>query len=283
MTDDLKSAGDSKPAEAESSARTPIFPPWVDHLVKLLGMGAAFSGVYFAVLVTFGLSPWAVGVGYMPEQPVPYSHALHAGELGLDCRYCHTTVEKAAFAAIPPTQTCMNCHDKIKPNNGRNIQPILASYGTGEPIEWIKVHDLPDYVYFNHSAHVTRGVSCVSCHGRIDRMEEVHQVMPLNMGWCLGCHRDPAPNLRPVRRSEIETLIENGLLEAPPAVDGGLDSVSRLLDAAAVTQLGWGAGFTPEQRERIGRVLMMERGLLDGEENPTVRFATMTSCSTCHR
>lgn len=270
-------------AEPREGGRSLIFPPWTDHLIKLLAMGAGFSGVYVVALVTFGLSPWAVQIGYMPEQPVPYSHALHAGELGMDCRYCHTTVEVAGFAAIPPTQTCMNCHDKVKPNEGRHLGPIFDSYKTGEPIEWLKVHDLPDYVYFNHSAHITRGVSCVSCHGRVDRMVEVHQVSPLSMGWCLDCHRDPAPNLRPVRRSEVELLVGKGLLELPAAAEEAIDPVTRFLDQAAVTQLGWGLELGADRREGIGRALMESRGFLDGEGNPTVRFSTLTNCSTCHR
>ncbi len=126
-----------------------------------------------------------------------YSHALHAGELGIDCRYCHNTVENAAHAAIPPTETCMNCHTNIFPDSPRLIA-VRESYATGMPVPWIRVHDLPDYVYFNHSAHVRRGVGCVECHGRVDKMEEVYQAETLSMGWCLDCHRDPYPRLRPV-------------------------------------------------------------------------------------
>ncbi|MBN2475748.1 MAG: cytochrome c3 family protein [Pirellulales bacterium] len=115
--------------------------------------------------------------------------------MGLDCRYCHTTVETAAFAAVPPTSVCMNCHRTI--GEGVNeLQPLLQSDESGDPIRWVRVHDLPDYVYFDHSAHVSRGVSCVSCHGRIDHMEQVYQAERLSMAWCLECHRDPAPRLR---------------------------------------------------------------------------------------
>jgi hypothetical protein len=144
----------------------------------------------------YGGSPETWRVGYSPPQPVPFSHALHAGQLGMDCRYCHTTVESAAFAAIPPAATCMNCHKQIAPES-RKLLPIREAYATGAAVPWIKVHDLPDYVYFNHSAHVTRGVSCVSCHGRVDQMEQVTEVKPLSMGWCLDCHRHPDAHLRP--------------------------------------------------------------------------------------
>ncbi|MCA9751530.1 MAG: cytochrome C [Gemmatimonadetes bacterium] len=142
-------------------------------------------------------------IGYQPEQPVPYSHALHAGELGLDCRYCHNTVERSAFASIPPTQTCMNCHTAIWPESEK-LLPVRESYSTGMPVEWVRVHDLPDFVYFNHSAHVTRGIGCVTCHGRVDQMETVYQNAPLSMAWCLDCHRAPEKNLRPV--SEVTNM-----------------------------------------------------------------------------
>jgi len=115
----------------------------------------------------------------------------------MDCRYCNNTVERAGMAAIPPTQTCMNCHTTIKANSEK-LLPVRKSYLTGTPIPWVKVHDLPDYAYFNHSAHVRRGVGCVSCHGRIDKMETVEQAKPLTMSWCIDCHRQPDVNLRPV-------------------------------------------------------------------------------------
>jgi hypothetical protein len=134
--------------------------------------------------------------GYQPMQPVPYSHKLHAGNLGIDCRYCHFTVETSAYAAIPPTETCMNCHARVKPQS-ELLQLVRESYATGQPISWVRIHKLPDYVYFNHQAHVGAGVSCVSCHGRVDQMAEVQQVKPLSMAWCLECHRAPAASIRP--------------------------------------------------------------------------------------
>jgi hypothetical protein len=174
-----------------------VFPKWVDGLRPVLGLVFLVLGpAYTVFLVWYGLSPQTVAVGYQPEQPVPYSHALHAGELGMDCRYCHNTVETAAYAAIPPTRTCMNCHGKIRAESPK-LLPVRESYSSGLPVPWIKVHDLPDYVYFDHSAHVARGVGCVECHGRVDKMEEVYQVEPLSMGWCLDCHRNPEPHLRP--------------------------------------------------------------------------------------
>jgi menaquinone reductase, multiheme cytochrome c subunit len=174
-----------------------VFPRWSNKAAQIAGVLSAVFPVYIVFLVWYGASPKTTDVGYMPKQPVPYSHALHAGELGLDCRYCHNTVDEAAVAAVPPTQTCMNCHSHIW-TKAPELEPIRESYRTGKPVEWVKVHDLPDYVYFNHSAHVMHGVGCVTCHGRIDKMTEVRQVHTLSMGWCLDCHRNPAPNLRPL-------------------------------------------------------------------------------------
>jgi len=173
-----------------------VFPRWANKTRALAGMLLGGAPVYLTFLIWYGASPKTTDVGYMPQQPVPYSHALHAGQLGLDCRYCHNTVEQAAHAAIPPTATCMNCHARVW-TKSEKLAPIRASLESGNPVEWIKVHDLPDYVYFNHSAHVTRGIGCVSCHGRVDQMEEVYQHEPLSMGWCLNCHREPEKNLRP--------------------------------------------------------------------------------------
>jgi hypothetical protein len=155
----------------------------------------ALAPVYLLGLLYYGGSPTTLNAGYQPEQPVAYSHALHAGDLGIDCRYCHNAVEEAAGASVPPTSTCMNCHSKIFPDSEK-LQVVRDSYRSGLSIPWVRVHDLPDYVYFNHSAHVTRGVGCVDCHGRVDKMEVVYQQEPLSMGWCLDCHRNPEEHLR---------------------------------------------------------------------------------------
>lgn len=181
-----------------------IFPKWVNKLTLGLLAAAALAPVYFGLLLAYGANPTTLNVGYQPKQPVPYSHAVHVGKLGIDCRYCHNTVEKSGMAAIPPTDTCMNCHKTIWWNNdpakwNPKMKPVFESYVSGKPIPWVKVHDLPDYVYFNHSAHVNVGVGCVECHGQVNQMdvEGVHQVQALNMAWCLECHRDPTGKLRP--------------------------------------------------------------------------------------
>ncbi len=188
---------DRKGSGSIAPGKSPIFPPWTDRLVKLGGAVAGIGAVYLAILAVYAGSPETLNVGYEPDQPIAYSHRVHVGELGMDCRYCHNTVEIAATAAIPPTQTCMNCHAQIR-KESESLISLQESYTSGKPIPWVRVHDLPDYVYFNHSAHVTRGVGCVSCHGRVDQMEVVRQVEPLSMSWCLDCHRNPDEHLRPL-------------------------------------------------------------------------------------
>src|SRR5215813_15364398 len=130
------------------------------------------------------------------EQPVPFSHAHHVGGLGFDCRYCHTSVETSSFANIPPTKTCMNCHSQIW-NTSPTLEPVRASFRTGESIRWTRVNDLPDFVYFNHGIHVNKGVGCESCHGRVDQMPLTWQENSLQMDWCINCHRNPENVLRP--------------------------------------------------------------------------------------
>lgn len=174
----------------------PIFARSVDRLLRVFLVVAL---VLVAVAISFAtwlFNPRQTEVGYSPQQPVPYSHKLHAGDLGIDCRYCHFTVERAAMAAPPPTEVCMNCHTRVR-SNSPLLAPVRESYANGTPIAWVRVHRLPDFVYFNHSAHVNAGVSCVSCHGRVDQMIEVKQVEPLSMLWCLECHRNPATRIRP--------------------------------------------------------------------------------------
>jgi hypothetical protein len=148
-------------------------------------------------------SSYVTGANIAVEQPVPFSHRHHAGELGIDCRYCHTSVEVSAKAGVPPTQTCMNCHKQIWLDSP-TLEPVRASFRTDVSIPWIKVHDLPDFVYFNHSVHVAKGVGCETCHGRIDRMNLTWQQNSLQMEWCLDCHRNPERYVRPT--SEVFTM-----------------------------------------------------------------------------
>jgi hypothetical protein len=173
-----------------------IFPRWSNKVLPftfffILGPAAtaAVGGLWY-----YGTNKH-LEVGFEPVQPVEYSHKLHAGELGMDCRYCHYTAERSYFAAVPPTETCMNCHWKVR-TDSLLLLPVRESYATDKPIPWVRVHNLPDFAYFNHSAHLAAGVACQSCHGRIDTMVRVRQDQPLSMGWCLECHRDPAPHIR---------------------------------------------------------------------------------------
>lgn len=175
-----------------------IFPRWTNKIPLMVGVAApvALCGIVFVIWYYF--SPKFTDVGYMPTQPVPYSHKLHVSQLGLDCRYCHSSVEDNAFAAIPPNNTCMNCHANLDlGERQRRVQPLIDSYEGKSTLEWVKVHMLPDYAYFSHSPHLNAGVGCSTCHGRVDQMEIVSQAQPLSMSWCLDCHRDPKPYLRP--------------------------------------------------------------------------------------
>jgi hypothetical protein len=173
-----------------------IFPRKANALPLLSLIGAGVGGIVVILLVWYYFSPEFYEVGYQPEQPVPYSHALHAGELGMDCRYCHNHVEQSPHSNIPPTQTCMNCHNQIKPESVA-LLPVRESWASSEPVEWVQVNHLPDYAHFPHNAHVAVGVGCESCHGRVDQMEVVWQASPMSMGWCLECHRNPEDRLRP--------------------------------------------------------------------------------------
>jgi hypothetical protein len=152
------------------------------------------------VVYTLMYSSWATKQHEVVEQPIQFSHAHHAGGEGFDCRYCHTSVEQSAFAGIPPTKTCMNCHSQIW-TNAPMLEPVRASLRDNTPLQWTRVNDLPDFVYFSHKIHVRQGVGCATCHGRVDKMPLMVQAAPLLMGWCLDCHRAPEKYLRP--REEV--------------------------------------------------------------------------------
>jgi hypothetical protein len=158
-------------------------------------------------------SPWVTRQGQRADQPIPFSHKHHVEGLGLQCQYCHTTVEVSSYAGIPPTKTCINCHSQIW-TNAALLQPVRDSWASGASIQWIKVHDLPDYVYFNHEIHVNKGIGCASCHGRVDQMPLMYMENTLQMEWCLNCHRNPAENLRPT--SEIYNMAWAGPSTSKP-------------------------------------------------------------------
>jgi hypothetical protein len=163
----------------------------------------ALAGVGGALFELIADSTYATRQGDAREQPIPFSHAHHVGSMGVDCRYCHTSVDNSDWAVIPPTKTCMNCHSQIWINSS-TLEPVRESFRTNQSIKWTKVYDLPDYVYFNHSIHVKKGVGCETCHGRIDQMALTYQNPSLQMRWCLDCHRNPEQYLRP--RDQITTM-----------------------------------------------------------------------------
>jgi hypothetical protein len=160
-----------------------------------------FGAVFFVagllgLLAEVNRSPWITDARTAREQPIQFSHERHVAGNGIDCRYCHTSVEDSSFAGIPPTKTCMNCHSEIF-SNSQFLEPVRDSFRTGRSIQWTRVHDLPDFVYFNHSIHVNKGVGCTTCHGQVDRMPLMYQQNSLQMEWCLDCHRNPEKYVRP--------------------------------------------------------------------------------------
>ena len=180
-----------------------IFHPSMNVISKLSIVGAvvavfALSGAIYAFNLSYGIK-----LDVPIEQPVQFSHKHHVLDDGIDCRYCHTSVDKSSFAGIPPTETCMTCHSKIW-SDSPLLEPVRESYRTGRPIVWQRVHDLPDFVYFNHSIHVKKGISCAVCHGRVDEMPLMWKEKDLSMRWCLDCHRHPEKYVRP--RAEVYTM-----------------------------------------------------------------------------
>ncbi len=173
-----------------------IFPKSVNKVPLYILGGLVSVALLAPPIIWYYFSPEFTDVGYAPEQPVPYSHALHAGELEISCLYCHAQAERAAVASVPPTQVCMNCHQLVK-RDSPQLAVIRDSIANNRPVEWVRVHEVPDYAFFDHSVHLRAGVGCSSCHGDIAQMEVVTLSEPLSMGWCLECHRDPASHIRP--------------------------------------------------------------------------------------
>jgi hypothetical protein len=197
-TDERRTKGRS-PADMSQ-----IFRPSANTIARVLLNTVLLVGAgSLAVLSLVARSDYVTGANVAREQPVQFSHAHHVGGMGIDCRYCHTSVERAAFANVPPTKTCMNCHAQIWADSPY-LEPVRASFRTGQPLQWVRVNDLPDFVYFNHSIHVAKGVGCETCHGRVDRMPLMLQSASLSMDWCLNCHRQPERYLRP--REAVTTM-----------------------------------------------------------------------------
>jgi len=221
-------------------------------LSRVTIFGAIFVVAFVAwVAMEIQRSPYITYAGVRKAQPVPFSHQHHVAGLGIDCRYCHTSVEVSSFAGIPPTKTCMNCHSQIW-TNAQMLEPVRASYRSGQSLEWARVNQLPDFVFFNHSIHVTKGVGCNTCHGPVDRMPLMYQQESLQMEWCLNCHRAPQNYLRP-RDQVFNMRYEEPTTAKPVMVDGVSFTNQQTL------------GFALASKYKV-------RNVMD-----------MTSCDTCHR
>lgn len=260
-----------------------IFHASTNTIAKL----SIFGGLFIAVGLLFLIlgiqrSSYVTQAGVAREQPVQFSHQHHVGGIGIDCRYCHTSVETAASAGIPPTKTCMNCHSQIWLSSPY-LEPVRESWKTNKPLKWNRVHDLPDFAYFDHSIHVAKGVGCSTCHGRVDRMPLMWQNASLQMEWCLECHRNPEKFIRP--KSEIFNMDwpPNNSPEARheergkpvPESEMGVHSTP---EGQGHKRKSWGLeekeGDSWNQAED-GKVLLEKYKIL----KPNV----LTSCSTCHR
>ena len=220
----------------------------------------ARASLVLVVLAVGGLSwlmiqlertPYITNAGVRKDQPVPFSHQHHVTGLGIDCRYCHTSVETSSFAGIPPTKTCMNCHSQIW-TNAQLLEPVRASYRTGQSLQWTRVDQLPDFVYFDHSIHVNKGVGCNTCHGPVDQMPLMYQQESLQMEWCLDCHRAPEKNLRP-RDQVFNMRYQQPTSVNPVVVDG--QSYTDQID--------------------LGSALVKKYNVRSVND--------ITSCNTCHR
>lgn len=174
-----------------------LFKPRANTIGRIVLVAIACMPVVILLLhVVLMNTPWSTGEGYTPQQPVPFSHKHHVTEDGIDCRYCHFSVEHSAVAGVPPTEVCMTCHSQLW-THAKMLAPVRASFANGTPLHWQQVNRLPDYVYFDHSIHIAKGIGCTTCHGPIGRMPLTYQARKLTMGWCLSCHRNPGPYIRP--------------------------------------------------------------------------------------
>lgn len=196
-----------------------LFPKSANKLPLQIVIYLAVLGSIATAAATYYMTPKYTRVGYAPVQPVPFSHAKHVGEIGLDCRYCHSAVDQSYHSNIPTAQTCMNCHSVVKKDSPL-LAPVRESFEKGTPVPWVWIHTTPDYAYFNHSIHVNRGVSCVECHGKVNEMDTVTHMQPLSMGFCLECHKDPGSRLREpkdVFNLDSKRLVDQGAQGAAKA------------------------------------------------------------------
>jgi len=268
-----------------------FFPRWTNWLPLKVAVCLGFLVVGVAAGMSYYFTPKYTRVGYEPTQPVPFSHKQHVGELGLDCRYCHSYVEMSSHSNVPTNQTCYNCHGPDKGQVKKDSDKLVLvrkANETGEPIAWTKVHKAPDYVYFNHSVHVNRGVSCVSCHGQINEMTVVKHAEPHSMGWCLDCHRNPEDKLRPL--DQITNLNYKPEQLSRDAFYGSLQAKGHQVESLAKTILGGKQadtlpadlkGLVALAQETYGpKVTQKEVGTQLKEH---WKVAPPESCTACHR
>ena len=259
-----------------------IFHPSTNYLARaLLVGGGALTTLLVAGGITFSRSPFNTRVGVVKEQPVPFSHEHHTVELGIDCRYCHTSVEKSAYAGLPATQTCMSCHSQIWTNSPL-LEPVRASYAKGEPLRWNQVHTVPDFVYFNHSIHVNRGVNCNNCHGPIQKEMMAYKGKAFFMAWCLNCHRNPEKFVGKSRKEVFE------LYRKVQTMQYGEEDLKRMKEEGnPLLEVAERNKLTPEQRalsegEDYNRTdAETEVGLANVKAHK-LRKEQLTDCSTCH-
>lgn len=210
-----------------------IFNRGANNIAKAsIAVAIVLAGAVFFAYTQIARSSYLTNRYLERQQPVQFSHKHHTGDDGIDCRYCHTAVETSASAGMPPTQTCMNCHSQIWADSPY-LEPVRASYRENKPIEWVRVHDLPEYVYFNHSIHIAKGVGCASCHGDVANMPAVYQENTLQMEWCLSCHRNPGPNIRP--KSEIYNTSWNPADITPEQQQEVNEKISRIRSKEMLT------------------------------------------------
>ncbi len=247
-----------------------IFPKALNPITKMLVLAAPLlAGGTGVTGAAFYRSSYATGVGEIPPQPVAFSHSHHVGQLGIHCVYCHTSVESSGFASVPPTKACMNCHQQIW-QGADLLEPVRNSYKEDKPIEWIRVHNLPHYAYFNHSIHVAKGVGCESCHGRLDQWNNLtKQNSTLLMEWCIACHRTPEKNLRP--KSEVFNLTYDPKKQAEWVAED-FPKMGRQADGSLNPLIG---KPRPTNQKELGLLLKEEYHVRDA--------VTLTNCSMCHR
>ena len=251
-----------------------FFPRWTNLMPLKIAVCLGAIGAGVVAGITYYATPKSQRVGYQPTQPIHYDHNLHVNQLGMDCRYCHSFVEHSGHANVPTANTCWNCHQHVEKGSsklaglydamgfeGDGITQLKDTDGNpreGKSIEWVRVHKSPDYVYFNHSAHLNRGISCQSCHGDVHRMEKVYQAESHSMGWCLDCHRDPAKHIRPLEEvfnldyDPVKYLEENEVIDTEGLIVGKNERI--------------------KDPEKFGKFLVAHWGVQPKE-----------SCATCHR